>query len=155
MSLDKSLRNAIVEALKQKLCSQAASNYERRIYKMCKRECSVADEFGEMYKKYAYEKVGELLAARNRREREKILLNIRGNVIGWNSIVYKDFKTRQIRDTSQLAEGIKVEKGEFPCKNRNCGSKECYYYQSQDRSGDEGFTVHVVCVKCGSRYKFN
>ena len=155
--VDQSLRNAIIESLKQRLLPQVSVNYERRIYKMCKRMANGDEDVSieSIYKKMAYEKTGQLLNAKNRMEREKILLDIRGTKFGWDSVVYINYKQRLAKDASQLAAGIKVEKGEFPCKNKKCRSMECYYYQQQDRSSDEGFSVYVVCTKCGGRYKFN
>ncbi len=70
---------------------------------------------------------------------------------GWNCSVYKDFKDRLAVDNSALVEGIKVEKGEFTCKNKKCNSRECYFYQLQTRSADEGMTNFVICTKCGER----
>jgi len=34
-----------------------------------------------------------------------------------------------------------------------CHNNKCTYYQSQDRSSDEGFTTHITCVTCGKKWK--
>nr|QBK86512.1 MAG: transcription factor S-II [Marseillevirus LCMAC102] len=145
-------RLAIKNALVTKFKSNA-SEYEKLIFEMC---CRLALEYEEsteeIYGKYAYEKVGELLTSE---DTNTILNDIKKNVLNWDSCVYKDFHQRQLSDNAQLAEGVRVEKGEFPCRNKDCQSKECYYYQSQDRSSDEGMSTYVVCTKCGTRYRFN
>jgi len=106
----------------------------------------------DTYFSYVYEKIGELKEAPELKER--ILNDIETYKRGWDSCLYDKYRTNQTREISKIVEGIKVEKGEFPCRNKNCRSKECYFYEQQTRSADEPATVFVVCTKCNTRYKF-
>lgn len=131
-----------------------AKTYENAIYSMCQ---AVSEEYGDevtdTYSKYAFEKVGHLLA--NPDDTSSIIDDIEGCTLTWNSFVYADFREKEDRDTTDQAAGMKVEKGEFKCRNVWCRSDECFYYQDQTRSADEGATTYVVCTKCGNRYAFN
>lgn len=149
-------RQAVVEALKTKLGPKSSANFEERIWKMCDllREEYVEDT-DEIYGKYAYEKVGCILAADGRDGRAAVLRDIKNVVLDWDSCNYDEFRRRRDLDNAQIAEGVKVEKGEFKCRKRECNSNECFFYQQQDRSGDEGMTTYVVCTKCSTRYRFN
>ena len=141
-------KNALITKFKSN-----APEYEKLIFEMCCRLALKYEESAEeIYGKYAYEKVGELLTSE---DTKSILDDLKKNVLDWESCVYKDFRERQISYNAQIAEGVRVEKGEFPCRNKDCKSRECYYYQSQDRSSDEGMSTYGVCTKCGTRYRFN
>ena len=123
------------------------------------------------YKKYAYEKLGELeYIVKNTIKKEELSkkLNkfleylddreIYGDFLKdvWSSetfIVFKNKKTYAI--SQQLLDETKLEKCEFPCRNKKCKSDKCYFYTEQTRSADEGSTVFIICIKCNSRYKFS
>lgn len=151
-----SSRNAIVKVLETKLGPKSSANFENQIYNMCLRLASKSGGVvEEVYVKYAYEKVGCLMDAKDRKGRACVLADIKGDLMEWDSSSYDDFRSRQNIDNAQIAQGIKVEKGEFPCRNKDCKSRECYMYQMQDRSGDEGATTYVQCTKCRTRYRFN
>ena len=36
-----------------------------------------------------------------------------------------------------------------------CKSNKCRYFESQDRSADEGMTLHIICCNCGKRWHLN
>jgi len=151
-------RKAVVRALESKLKTKTAKNYEKQIYRMCER--IVADDeteemsVEELYPNVAYEKVGHLLICQDRLEREQILADIKNGDIGFDSHPYEVFRQKQKDVCSFTAQGPKVEKGEFPCRNPKCKSKECFFYQVQTRGLDEPATTFVTCTKCKTRYKF-
>lgn len=149
-------RIAIIYALQTKYNRKTSEMYENNIYQMCKNLSEdYVESVDEIYRKYAYEKVGELLSISEETKIQSICEDLSNGVLDWDSCVYAEYREKLEKENTQIAQGIKVEKGEFTCKNRNCRSKECYYYQSQDRSSDEGMTTHVICTKCGTRFKFN
>lgn len=149
-------RQAVVDALETKLGPKSSANFEERIWKMCNQLGEeYVEDTNEIYGKYAYEKVGCILAAKDRDDRAKVLNDIKGTVLDWDSHNYDEFRRRRNLDNAQIAEGVKVEKGEFKCRKKECKSNECYFYLQQDRSGDEGMTTYVVCTKCSTRYRFN
>jgi len=149
-------RKAIRETLSEKFDKKMSRDYENRIFVMCSTLAeNYEEELEDVYKKYSYEKIGELFFVETDKDVEQILQGIGNLVISWDSHVYTELRKRRELENSQLTQGIKVEKGEFPCRNRDCKSKECYFYLSQDRSADEAMTVNVTCTKCGTRYKFN
>ena len=154
-------RKAVVKVLERNLKKKTAENYEKQIYRMCKR---MADEntdnmdwisIEELYPKIAYEKVGQIILCEDREEREKILADIKDNISGFDTHPYEAFRQKQKDECSFTAQGPKVEEGEFPCINPKCKSMRCYWYQLQTRSGDEGMTVFITCIKCKTRYKRN
>lgn len=149
-------RESIKNALMHKLPEKIASNYEKHIYKMCNRIIDNESGFSDLeeaYKIIAYEKVGQLLVCKNRREREKILEDIKSNIYGFDTKPYSEYKNKRKLLTSSMAQGPRVEKGEFPCRNPKCRSKECFFYTFQTRSIDEPATIFVTCSKCKTRYR--
>ena len=150
--MSKTVRNAVTKTLKTegKFSDKDAKKYEKLIFEMCKR---IAAEEGmtikHVYERCSYEKVGQLLVADG--SVSAIVKDIEQNIIGWDSSVYDRFHELQGQEVSDLIKGITLQKGEFPC--RTCGTKECYWWQEQTRSGDEGFTIFVWCSKCKKRYK--
>ncbi len=156
--MSNSERKAVVKALQRNLKRKTAENYEQQIYRMCKRMVK-NDPDGDisvegLYPKIAYEKVGQLILCEDRPEREKILGDIKNNCTGFDSTVNDAFREKQKNECSFTAKGPKVEKGEFPCRNPKCKSKECFWYPLQTRGLDEPATIFVTCIKCKTRYKF-
>ena len=151
-------RRAILKSLGRNLKPSSAENYEKQIYRMCVRivKCNKTEalDVDIVYRKLAYEKVGQIMLCDGRPERELILADIKGCVTGFNTQPYREFSRKQTEECSVDAHGPKVEKGEFPCRNPKCKSKECYFYQSQTSRCDEGYTTFVTCIKCKTRYKF-
>lgn len=148
-------RVAVIEALEKKFVLKSAEIVEMKIWKMCEGLCEEGEDIDEVYIRYAYEKVGCILAVKSKEARKLVLKDIKNGVIDWNSSNYDDFQRRREINNKQISEGVKVEKGEFKCRNKDCRSNECYYYQSQNRSADEGQTTYVTCTKCSARFKFN
>jgi DNA-directed RNA polymerase subunit M/transcription elongation factor TFIIS len=154
-------RKAVTKVLERNLKKKTAENYEKQIYRMCRRIVKDNEKASEyisievLYPKIAYEKVGQLILCEDRQEREKILVDIKDNITGFDTQPYEVFRQNQKEECSFTAQGPKVEEGEFPCRNPKCKSKRCYWYQLQTRSGDEGMTIFVTCIKCKTRYKKN
>lgn len=114
------------------------------------------------YKKIAYEIVGEIhyIIKNHLSEKdeyvEKIISSIKENKRGWESHIYQKMKNKNMEEILASLQGEgKLEKCEFPCRNKKCRSDQCYIFCLQTRSGDEGFTNFLVCVKCGQRFKFS
>lgn len=123
---------------------------------MCVALSEESDETPEqIYSREAYEKLGCIFDAETSTEKKKVFQDIKKCRLRWESCNYDDFRRRRDIDNTQLTDGMKVEKGEFKCRKKDCKSNECYFYQVQTRSGDEGMTNYVVCTKCSSRFKFN
>ncbi len=152
--MSKQDRKAIGEILEGRFDQEFSQKCENKIYEMC---VTLAENYEEdledVYKKFAYEKVGEFFSVDS--GYDKILKDLENLVFGWDSCVYAEYRKRRDIENAQLTQTIKVEKGEFPCRNRDCRSKECYFYLTQDRSADEAMTVNVICTKCGTKYKIN
>ena len=130
-----------------------AKKIEAKIFSMCENLTEEYDNGAEeLYTIFAYEKIGEIVV--NPAKLDDILKDMKiGNVM-WDSSAFDERKVLEDRTITADVEGIKMEKGEFKCKKSFCRSDECYYYQDQTRSMDEGATTYVVCTKCGGRYKF-
>ena len=149
-------RQAVTRALRNNFSEKVSARYERELWRLAKKLSEEFDnEVKDIYKKYAYEKVGELLTVETISQRKAIHKDIIDCVVDWDSAVYSEFRKQLEKETSQPTAGVKGEKCEYPCRNRSCRSKECYYYQLQTSKADEGFTTYVICAKCGTRYKFH
>jgi len=158
MSLSVS-RKSVTTVLKKHLGNDSeAVNLEKEIYKMCQRLSKGEYEDNtveEIYDKYAYEKVGDIINADGEEERNKVANDIKNEVLDWNSAPYKEFRERREEENKQVAEGLDTGKSDYQCKNKECGSRECIQTMMQTRSGDEGFTVFVTCLKCGRKGRFD
>lgn len=153
MSLDEQ-RSKVVTILSTKMKDVTATNYEKAIHKMCKKLCdSTGDELLDIYNKYGFDKVGELMLCDTREQRERVLADIKEAVIGFSSSFYTDVREEDEMEVRILTEGVKVKKGEITCKNPKCRSTECYYISKQTRGGDEATTIFTFCSKCDTRGK--
>lgn len=133
---------------------KVASRIEKRIYNMCNRIASEYErEVDGVYDIYAYECVGNILSAPDRID--TILDDIDKDITEWDSNIYDRFREKNSQNNIKMIQGVKVEESEFVCRNKKCRSKKCFMTQSQDRSGDEGMTTYITCIKCGVRYRFN
>jgi len=103
-----------------------------------------------VYKDILYEKIGQI-----KENPEKADQIINDGDYTWGSCIFEPYRNDEEFNLEELVNGIKVEKGEFKCRNKKCRSNGCYFFTSQTRSGDEGATVYVICTKCNTRYKFN
>lgn len=155
MSLKKS-RQSITRTLQSKLDEKSALHFENEIYKMCLYLSKEYDDtLEDIYNKFAYEKVGDIMNADGEEDRNGVLNDIKNGILGWKSAPYKEFRRKLEKDNSEIAKSISIEEGDLPCRNAKCGSKRCISYLSQDRSGDEGMTQHVICVDCRTHYTIN
>ncbi len=148
-----SIRNVLEKT--GKMTPKDSRKIEKSIYDMCVNLTKEYEEdsIDDMYNKFAYEKVGEIIHHPDKQK--SILDDIKNKVIYWDSVVYEEIRVKERRNIVDQAAGIKVRKGEFKCRKKDCGSDECYYVQSQTRSSDEGLSTYVFCTKCGGRYSFN
>jgi DNA-directed RNA polymerase subunit M/transcription elongation factor TFIIS len=147
-------RKYVINSLKTKLSEDQAIFYERKIWNMVQKMCD-DDPDVLTYTNVAMEKVCHLLTSKTKEERKEICRDINRGIMGWNSTPYNDLRDKQSLKLEDAISKMELEPSKFPCKNRNCRSTLTYYYQSQDRSGDEGFTTHVICSRCGHKYSFN
>ena len=148
------IRQAIITALEgfpSGLTPKVAANYEKAIYKMCCRIAETDEDIDDVYAQQAYEKVGELMLCECRDDREKVLADIKGDIVRFDSTSYSEIRNEAEIDARILTEGMKIKKGEIPCKNPKCKSTETYYYSLQTRSADEGSSIYLTCVKCGHK----
>lgn len=158
MSLSNS-RKSVTTVLKKHLGNdKEAVNFEKDIYKMCQRlSKGEYDEntVEEIYEKYAYEKVGDIINSDGEEELNNIINDIKNLVLDWNSAPYKEFRERREEENKQVVQGVKTGKSDYQCKNKECGSREVIQTMMQTRSGDEGYTVFVTCLKCGRKDRFD
>lgn len=59
-----------------------------------------------------------------------------------------------IDDAKNSTTSIVANTDRYWCKK--CGKNECYTYYSQDRSQDEGMTLHIICCtpRCNSHWRY-
>ena len=143
------LRQIITSSLQSILKSKDVKKYEEDIHIMC---VKISEESGEdldsIYAQHAYEKVGEL---REGGDKKQILEDIRKNNTGFDSSCFSKIKNDSEIDAKIITEGMKIKKGDIPCKNSKCKSTETYYYSQQTRSADEASSIYLICVSCGSK----
>lgn len=148
-------RTGVKHALESKFEKKRANNLENLIYEMCVDLSKIySDSVIEIYTKFSYEKVGQLMIA-DKTKVDQIMLDIKNHVLGKESCVYSNFHEKERQEIKEQISGLEIVKGAFTCKNVRCKSDECYYYQDQKRSMDEGATTYVICSKCGNRFHFN
>lgn len=147
----KALRASIITTLMctGKLNKPSAENYEKAVYAMAER----MDGTKETYARIAYDKVGQLISAKDRTEREQILADIRKDVDGWDACVYKKQLENYNASMDRSVLKPKAIKGLYKCKDKECNSDEFYVWNEQRRSSDEGATVMRQCARCGKRGK--
>lgn len=147
-------RQHVIKALEDiGFSTKKAKSFEKKIWTLANKiKEEYEDSFNDVYRFIAYEKVGCLATIDDPKKVEKDIINGRTS---WNSSNYSNLREKRKFNNTFLTEGVKIEEGEFTCRNKNCKSTKCYFYQQQDRSGDEGMTTYVVCSKCSTRYRFN
>lgn len=149
--MSQEFRTIIINALKTKFPEQIAKNYENEIYKMCERYDSRNIESN--YKKFAYEKAGEILSEDDKEARKKIASDILSDKIAiYDSTIYRQFEDKKNIENERVINPPTVQKSLYKCKH--CKSDKTWSYQLQTRSGDEGMTTFINCSECGKRYKF-
>lgn len=144
--MDKKLsKEIIVSALNKRYSKKVCNKIYTKLSKL------FADEKDCVkYNNKMYQKIGEIITANSDEDIDTII----NGKEGWESSVYDDIREK-FREKIDVTKDIIIEEGVFQCRNKTCKSKRCYTTQSQTRSADEGFTVTVVCTKCGERYTFN
>lgn len=73
--------------------------------------------------------------------------------LGWNHPIFEEIRIRLQEQDDFTENPFQVEEGVVECKK--CGSKRTLSTQVQVRSSDEGFTLLVHCVDCGSKWREN
>lgn len=137
------------------LTKPTINKLDKMVWEMVQSSKNVSHEdIDELYRNGMYEKLGEIMRENTDKNRKQVYDDVVKLRLGWGSSFYQQYKDKLAKDDAKSLAQPKVEKGEFPCRNKKCGSKECYFYQLQTRSADEGMTTFVVCTKCGGRYKF-
>lgn len=66
------------------------------------------------------------------------------NAERWKQLIDQKIK----RDANKYTKKLVASTDMYTCKNKNCRSKECTYFELQTRSADEPATIYVTCVKC-------
>lgn len=144
------LRKEYRKVLCSKFSKKDAAHIERVVYERCVHDAEVSrKEPDKTYKNNGFQYIGMLMECG-----ESIVGEISDtSKTYWDFSSFERNKRLQLIDIASQLEGIKMEKCDYKCRNKLCGSMECYYYLSQTRSGDEGMTAFVVCSKCNTRYK--
>lgn len=88
------------------------------------------------------------------KDEKAVLTEIKGKITGFDSMAFSEERERIKIRTTPVDIDVEIKDGEFECRNKKCKSKKCKYYQLQTRSGDEGMTTYVTCMKCGTNFKF-
>jgi DNA-directed RNA polymerase subunit M/transcription elongation factor TFIIS len=140
-------RDAVRKILATKYNREQASTYEKQMYESCNNLFKKDDV--EAYKKYTYEKVGQLMSING--SVDVVLKDIRDGKMGWECAIYNRQKENLEKQMSKNLEKPIIKEGAFICR---CGSKKTFFTQLQTSSGDEGMTTFVTCVTCGARWKF-
>lgn len=152
----KTKRSGVESVLQTVVAPGVAKRYEKYIFTAC--EANAVDEdvcIEESYSSIAFELVGRFMRCESKTERKAILEEIKsGTVDTWSTMLLDTEKKKEYDDVARTSKGVSVKKCTYKCKKKGCPSEECFVYQVQTRSADEGMTTYVVCVKCCSRYKF-
>lgn len=113
----------------------------------------VTPRIEEIYATHGYNAMGELAQQPDRKGRAEVLKRILNVSSGWDCYTFATLEREERQRAKQRTRGVEVEKSDYPCRSKNCGSEECYIYQLQTRSCDEAPTTFVVCTDCGNRYR--
>ncbi len=136
------LRKRFLATLRTKYSSiKVAKQYEKAIYDRCG---------DHNYATLGYQLLGFFM--NNVSPPNNVLKDTTNDVSHWDCSSFEGHKRVQMMDISRQIDGVKMEKGDYVCRNRLCRSDLCYYYLLQTRSADEGMTTFVVCSKCNTRY---
>jgi DNA-directed RNA polymerase subunit M/transcription elongation factor TFIIS len=148
-------------------CGESSESIERSIFDMCVRLAESTEEsVEEVYRRNAYQKIGEIVATseeslydssrnaqRSKKVREKILLDIDRDRTEWESCLYARLRKKQRLELKDFTKEPDIKKAEFQCRNKDCKSRESYFFMRQDRKGDEGMSCVYVCCRCATRTK--
>lgn len=150
----KKLRKSSSGILSEKLGEKSAAKYETAIYNMCVRLAKQDEERIEhVYTRIAFDKIGQLIAAKNSLERSKILNDLKNTVEDWDACIYEKqrFEYDRLMDRSiQKPQAVTLDE---ICKYKGCKSNKFYIWAAQTRSCDEGTTNFRQCAECSRRKK--
>ena len=145
-------RKAVTRALKTKFNEATTKKYEEIIYQLCQ---AIAKQDGkkvdEVYRTQAYQRVGHLITAASKEDKEAVVNNIKEHVMEWDSQPFVAYRAALEVLMNKTVDRPLVQKGAFICKG--CKKDECYWWSLQTRGCDESATVFVQCVSCGKRWK--
>jgi DNA-directed RNA polymerase subunit M/transcription elongation factor TFIIS len=143
------LRKDVVKILSQHFSNEDSKKYERYIYGDGTRE-------GEDYNTFAFEKIGELVLAKDDEDRlKKVVSSIKKGEGIWDSITFEEYKRIYESAIDKSVKKPTPVKGAYICKKKGCGSDLFYTWSLQTRSSDEGMTHFRECAICGDRGKQN
>jgi DNA-directed RNA polymerase subunit M/transcription elongation factor TFIIS len=131
------LRKAVVKAIKTAGLAETSTDSS-------KLEKTIYDANKKYTKDLIYELLGELYMGYHKETKTY--------EFSWASKAYKIYNDDLELLFTDLAEGVKVQRGEFVCINKKCRMKECIFFQLQTRSADEPMTTFIICTKCGKRW---
>ena len=129
----------IIYSLSLELSQKERKQLEEKVWDACK-DGTVS------YCGVLFEKLGELSKGT---PFDTIIRDLTEKRLGWDSTFYSQIPLSA--EPTDVA--VRVEKGTFKCRNKDCQSDECYFTQVQTRSLDEGGTVYVICTKCGGQFR--
>ena len=142
------VRAKVVGCLQTKLKPSSAKKYEASIYNMC---CRLNGGKASLttYQRMAYDKVGQLIQAKDTESRNAILDDIENDVEGWGSSAYEPQFTRYEKAMNSSIEKPKPVKLPYKCKVKECDSYMFYIWSAQVRGCDESSSNYRQCFKCG------
>lgn len=162
----KAIRATVVSTLQDTVGPTKAKKYEGVIFALANRLWPVLEDeslLDTLYKKIAYEKLGQLLEAKTDEDRTTIIADVEeddgsvyedpDNIINWNDAAYENHRLRYVSEMDRTQQRPKAVKGMYTCKMKGCNSDEFYVWQQVTRSADEGSTNFRQCARCGKRGK--
>uniref|UniRef100_A0A6C0LXK1 TFIIS-type domain-containing protein n=1 Tax=viral metagenome TaxID=1070528 RepID=A0A6C0LXK1_9ZZZZ len=133
------VRQTFTNTLSKKLGIKNAIAYEEKLFSIVG-----VQTFPTLY----YEILGRLMESKTQDDRKTIMANVReGKIV----TAMDEYEFRRYLANDRLVRPPKVSKGAHRCKK--CRSEETVGYGLQTRSGDEGMTFFITCVKCNHRWR--
>ena len=150
------IRDIVSDTLSTILSKKVSKSYEKEIFKLCLKLWGKPEdwdnyEFINLVSKIEYEKLGMLMVSISKKDRKKILNDIRSCKVSWESCVYKDIQNDIKNNIEMESKPIEVAEGVFKCYK--CGDNKTTSVAFQLRSADEPMTNFVTCVTCGNKWK--
>lgn len=138
-----SIRTIFNKELSKKIGEKNATAYERKLYDKCKdtlSEIQIATTY--------YEVLGRFMVSSSQEDRKVIMDDVKQMRF---VVAFDEFEKERFTTNERLVRPPKVAKGAHKCKK--CKSEETIGYGLQTRSGDEGMTFFITCIKCNNRWK--
>jgi len=122
-----------------------------KAYVASREENTIPNILHDTYKKFAFERVGELVEIPSTSWKE--YLSSTGLCILWDSQAYSVYRDQEYkkRDFQIMLSMGGIKTGDIICKK--CKNKSVTYYTLQTRKADEGSTVFYNCFTCGMKWK--